>query len=871
ASQKRPNSMANNSANPEDVEGSAGSYQIRTKLRIIADPRLDRENRELLNQLQEERIRVNLLAAQLRQAQNDQVKTAWVTRGIVNGMVEQSNAEHDLRDDALQKLQDVLHERDRLKREHEQHLQQALEERQMYEERQRNLQQDLQEQERRFQEERQTLQQAFENQNHNHAQTLQAEIDRLQAEHQQHIAESTQAREGLENRLGEMEAAQSQELQERETRYHRELNERLDQERQNLLTQSTTEVRQRLEEQDRNHQQALQSEISRLQAGHQQQLAEATQAREDMENRIRELEQVRAQDSNLIEQARLSAQAATRLEEAHETLRNVVSHDSEVIANLQAQLNPRNHRLEQLEGQIASQTSHRVTTAAQDDGHLLNTEPQAVLPATASNMNTAGPSGRRVSFNTASPEETVTPPLRIPRPYSSSNPQTPRLRLATPQPSTPRSNLQPSPLRPSSLTQQVPPSSPPPMFSMYPYSTPRRSFVGTSYASSRAASQTPPREIPDQLSSVLANLAGSVNSLREEMAETRSAFATMNNSPNTSTGFRVTSGFSRRSPYKALSTPRHTDPGRNDMMKIIREAVRIKLAIKHDKDIKTATQNRQHMASPEEVDSFDRGEIPAPTLIPFRPYWDDINCLWNESLADQVVDELLAAGHDFDGETRKDLKDYFFQRLSTLRKELKRQAPRPSETTQQAEQRAETQHQITLARNRVQMRQTTASTMLCLSYDSADGFYHSFLNPASRFVRKASTNRTVPFGIHSFNLLLRFKQKVRVLMNLTTQNRIFIMFGHGHGATHKSPSYLNTLTIIEKQQIIMVIDELERPFGHGFALPGHQSRRNAPSLGFLAISMTPIFSIHGVKINLTTWMFRKLLNCLNSKSTISVL
>ncbi|KAG6884014.1 hypothetical protein C0993_002077 [Termitomyces sp. T159_Od127] len=701
--------MANDSADLEDIEGSARSYQIRTKLRIIADPRLARENSELLNQLQEERTRVNLLAAQLRQAQNDQVRTAWVTRGIVNGMVEQSNAGHNLRDDALQQLQDVSHERDRLKREYEQHLQQAVEEQQTFEERRRKFQQDLREQERRFQEKRQIMQQALETQNRNHAQTLQAEIDRLQAEHQQHIAESTQAREGLEHRLGEMEAAQSQ-----VESFESELNERLNQERQNLSMQNTTEVRQRLEEQDRNHQQALQSEISRLQAEHQQQLAEATQAREDIESRIRELEQVRAQESNLIEQARLSIQAATRSEEAHETLRNVVSHDSEVITNLQAQLNARNHSNSKvklpLKLPIVSQPLLKMIVICRILGHMLTLRQQLVKTFQqtldwlerrhALNMNAAGPSGRRVSFNTASPEETVTPPLRIPRPYSSSNPQTPRLRLATPQPSTPRFNSQPSPLRPSSLAEQAPTSSPPPMFSMHPL-TPRHSFVGTSDASSRAASQTPPREIPNRLSSVLTNLAGSVNLLREEMAETRSTFATMNNPPNTSTGFRVTSGLSRRSPYKALSTPRHKDQGRTDMMKIIREAIRIKLAIKHDKDIKTATQNRQHMASPEEVDSFDRGEIPAPTLIPFRPYWDDINCLWNESLANQVLDELFMAGHDFNGETRKDLKDYFFQRLSTLRKELKRQAPRPSETTQQAEQRAETQHQITLARNRL--------------------------------------------------------------------------------------------------------------------------------------------------------------------------
>lgn len=128
------------------------------------------------------------------------------------------------------------------------------------------------------------------------------------------------------------------------------------------------------------------------------------------------------------------------------------------------------------------------------------------------------------------------------------------------------------------------------------------------------------------------------------------------------------------------------------------------------------------MATPEEVDNFDQGTIPAPSLSPFRPYWDDIHCLWNGSLADQVIDELLAAGHVFDGRSRKDVKDYFFQRLSTLRKELKRQTPGLNETSQQAMQRANTQHMITLARNRVQTHQSTASNLLLLNYGPFDGF-----------------------------------------------------------------------------------------------------------------------------------------------------
>ncbi|KAG5351521.1 hypothetical protein C0989_006160 [Termitomyces sp. Mn162] len=135
------------------------------------------------------------------------------------------------------------------------------------------------------------------------------------------------------------------------------------------------------------------------------------------------------------------------------------------------------------------------------------------------------------------------------------------------------------------------------------------------------------------------------------------------------------------------------------MMHIMHDALKLKLAIKKDRDINKAVKNGQHMALPVEADSFDHGDIPAPTLTPFHPYWDEICCLWNGSLADQFIDELHTNGHDFNGETRKALKDYFFQCLTTLRKELKHQVPRPNETIEQAQNRANAQYQAVLARN----------------------------------------------------------------------------------------------------------------------------------------------------------------------------
>ncbi|KAG6882506.1 hypothetical protein C0993_010288, partial [Termitomyces sp. T159_Od127] len=120
--------------------------------------------------------------------------------------------------------------------------------------------------------------------------------------------------------------------------------------------------------------------------------------------------------------------------------------------------------------------------------------------------------------------------------------------------------------------------------------------------------------------------------------------------------------------------------------KVVHDALKPKLGITHDKDIKEATKNHQHMASPDEVDNFDNGLILAPSLTPLHPYWDEICCPWNKSLAKQFADEIIAAGHELSGETRENIKTHFFQRLVTLKKELKCQTPRSNETEAQATQ-----------------------------------------------------------------------------------------------------------------------------------------------------------------------------------------
>ncbi|KAH0578098.1 hypothetical protein H2248_005528 [Termitomyces sp. 'cryptogamus'] len=163
---------------------------------------------------------------------------------------------------------------------------------------------------------------------------------------------------------------------------------------------------------------------------------------------------------------------------------------------------------------------------------------------------------------------------------------------------------------------------------------------------------------------------------------------------------------SRHSPYKALSNRRLREQSRVNMMKLVRDTLKPLLGIKQDKEISEKTKNGQHMASPDEVDNFDNGSIPAPSLTNFCPYWDDIYCSWKESLAEKFIDQILDTNPELANE-REDMKKHFFQRLETLKREPKRHTPRFNETEAQMTQRTERQDSITLARTCVQDRQLT--------------------------------------------------------------------------------------------------------------------------------------------------------------------
>ncbi|KAG6826326.1 hypothetical protein H0H92_000306 [Tricholoma furcatifolium] len=115
------------------------------------------------------------------------------------------------------------------------------------------------------------------------------------------------------------------------------------------------------------------------------------------------------------------------------------------------------------------------------------------------------------------------------------------------------------------------------------------------------------------------------------------------------------------------------------------------------------------MASPEEVAAFEEDQGDGPSLEDFRPYWDTLDCRWNNRLAELFADELLSENPALgrDPETRQSVFEHFGQRLESLRKQLKLQETCPDETPEQASSRVRSHHGRRLASCRVRERQVT--------------------------------------------------------------------------------------------------------------------------------------------------------------------
>ncbi|KAG5729292.1 hypothetical protein E4T56_gene2187 [Termitomyces sp. T112] len=292
---------------------------------------------------------------------------------------------------------------------------------------------------------------------------------------------------------------------------------------------------------------------------------ESTVARKEMESRIQELEEVQIQAANAIEQACTSAEAASRSETAFES---VLNHNTEVISDLQEQV-------ECLEAQTASNNSHHVSNMATDPSQVLqasNLDPSVQRPSILDTLSDRAHnrlpadsqltrihvtkevtqdrhSQRRVSFELASIEETISPLLWISQLYSSMTPQTPHLRLPTLQPSSPAFPVPASrALHSSPLHQPLTPVLAPHQDSIPDSNSSSASAArnhqrpsGDNYlcspsalnqASNHVLSPTPShRSMPgfaDNVYSMLTDLTGAVSLLREEWSETQNSFSAMN-------------------------------------------------------------------------------------------------------------------------------------------------------------------------------------------------------------------------------------------------------------------------------------------------------------------------------------------------------
>ncbi|KAG6896247.1 hypothetical protein C0992_009508 [Termitomyces sp. T32_za158] len=380
--QKRRNSGSDNSSNcraPDNDEVAAdGSYCRRTKVRVIQDPALRLQNVQLSSQLNEERARVGALTVQLHRAQHEQVANAWMARGVYDQLssqlrtaVEARNSEQDR---ARQSLESTEY---RLSHDYEERLQQALNEREQrfQQELQEALQQECQNLSTQLEE---AVQQRLQNLTRSREDVYQSEVRRMQEEHQQQAAESMRVQQDLEKRIQELEQIQAQESQELAQRHQQELEAQLQLQHQDLTTQTAAEIQQQLDQRDRSHEQSLRAQISRIREEHQQAISESTRTREQMQSKIQELEQARAQETDRAERAHASAEAAFRSEAAYESIWN---HDAEMIAGLEAHV----ERLQVENSSLTSKLSRESARACQSSqGDNTAIPAQGILNSNAS-------------------------------------------------------------------------------------------------------------------------------------------------------------------------------------------------------------------------------------------------------------------------------------------------------------------------------------------------------------------------------------------------------------------------------------------------------------------------------------------------------
>lgn len=102
---------------------------------------------------------------------------------------------------------------------------------------------------------------------------------------------------------------------------------------------------------------------------------------------------------------------------------------------------------------------------------------------------------------------------------------------------------------------------------------------------------------------------------------------------------------------------------------------------------------------------------PPPTFLPMRPNLNNINGRWNEVLFDYFLDNCRKK---YPGSIEDDAEEEVFaifkERLSSMRKVMRRYSPKDGESKTEAASRAGSMHLAALARQRRNTRRNEVST-----------------------------------------------------------------------------------------------------------------------------------------------------------------
>lgn len=133
------------------------------------------------------------------------------------------------------------------------------------------------------------------------------------------------------------------------------------------------------------------------------------------------------------------------------------------------------------------------------------------------------------------------------------------------------------------------------------------------------------------------------------------------------------------------------------------------LGITHDLDIMSVLRE-QNTVTPQELDNFLTGVTPSPPLDPLRLFWDGIHNPWNDQLAETFAQAFINENPEFYSDQADRIKDHFFKRIETLRREITKHLPIfDDESPEEIASRVQARHLETLRASRARERKSTVS------------------------------------------------------------------------------------------------------------------------------------------------------------------